>query len=56
MLALIEGGIMRLRSGRQYPEDRVTHHHGDADHRAFLERPFLEALERVRARLEGDGR
>jgi hypothetical protein len=50
MLALIEGGIARLRSGRRYPEDRITHHHGEADHLAFLERPFLDALERVRAR------
>jgi hypothetical protein len=51
MLALIEGGIARLRSGRRYPEDRITHHHGEGDHQAFLERPFVDALERVRARL-----
>jgi hypothetical protein len=51
MLTLIEAGITRLRSGRAYPEDRVTHHHGELDHQAFLERPFVEARERVRARL-----
>jgi hypothetical protein len=51
MLTLIDAGIARLRSGRTYPEDRITHHHGEADHQAFLERPFLEAREAVRARL-----
>jgi hypothetical protein len=55
MLVQIEGGITRLRSGRRYPEDRITHHHEEADHQAFLERPFMEALERVRARLETTG-
>jgi hypothetical protein len=52
MVTVIEAGIARMRSGRHYPDGRITHHHGEADHRAFLERPFLEALERVRARLE----
>jgi hypothetical protein len=51
MLTLIEAGITRLGSGRAYPEGRVTHHHGEPDHQAFLERPFVEARERVRARL-----
>ena len=55
MLTQIEAGILRLRSGRHYPEDRITHHHGEADHQAFLERPFREALERVRARLDAAG-
>jgi hypothetical protein len=52
MLTLIEGGLDRIRHGRRYPEDRITHHHLEDDHGAFLERPFLEALERVRARME----
>jgi hypothetical protein len=51
MLALIEGGLERIRHGRRYPEDRITHHHREGDHDAFLERPFLEALERVRGRM-----
>ena len=42
----------RIRHGRRYPEDRITHHHAEDDHDAFLERPFLEALEAVRARME----
>lgn len=52
MLTLIEGGLDRIRHGRRYPEDRITHHHTEADHDAFLERPFIEAMERVRARME----
>ena len=53
MRTQIEAGIQRLRAGRHYPQDRITHHHGEADHLAFLERPFREALEGVRPRLEG---
>jgi hypothetical protein len=53
MLAMIEAGIRRLRTGRAYPEERITHHHAEDDHQAFLERPFREALDRVRVRLEG---
>jgi hypothetical protein len=52
MLTLIEGGLERVRRGRRYPESRITHHHLEDDHAVFLERPFLEALERVRARME----
>jgi hypothetical protein len=55
MLVQIEAGIERLRAGRRYPEDRITHHHAGADHQAFLERPFVEARERVRARLDVGG-
>jgi len=51
MLTLIEGGLGRVRARRAYPEDRITHHHLEPDHGAFLERPFLEALERVRSRM-----
>lgn len=52
MAAMIDAGIERLRWGRHYPPERITHHHGEADHQAFLERPFLEARQRVRDRLE----
>ena len=55
MRTQIEAGIERLRSGRRYPEERITHHHGEPDHQAFLERPFAEALERLRARLDAGG-
>ncbi len=52
MHMVIEAGLARLRSGHAYPEDRITHHHDEPNHLAFLERPFLEALDRVRQRLE----
>ena len=56
MLALIEGGVQRIRQvSVGYPEDRITHHHGEPDHRVFLERPFDEALKRVRERLADHG-
>jgi hypothetical protein len=51
MHTLIQAGLEHIRTGRRYPEDRITHHHGEPDHDAFLERPFLEAMERVRARM-----
>jgi len=53
MLALIEGGLARVRRvASQRPDRRISHHHGEPDHRAFLERPFLEALARVTERLD----
>jgi hypothetical protein len=56
MLAMIDGGLQRIRHlAVQYPEERITHHHGEPDHSGFLERPFLEALERVRRRLADNG-
>jgi hypothetical protein len=51
MLTLIEAGLEHIRNGRRYPEDRITHHHAEPDHAAFLERPFLEALEKVGDRI-----
>jgi len=44
---VVRAGLDRIRRGRRYPEDRITHHHTEDDHGAFLERPFLEALERL---------
>ncbi len=56
MEALIEGGLAHMRqSAPRYPEGRISHHHGEPDHMAFLERPFREALERVRERLQRAG-
>jgi hypothetical protein len=56
MLAMIDGGLQRVsQHAVAYPQDRISHHHGEPDHAAFLQRPFLEALERVRSRLaDGD--
>ena len=53
MLTLIEGslGYLRHRSTR-YPDSRVTHVHGEDDHLAYLERPFLEARDELQCRLD----
>jgi hypothetical protein len=33
----------------------VTHHHGETDHQAFLERPFQEAIAAVHKKLHEHG-
>lgn len=56
MQALIDAGLERVRTRRRaYPEDRITHHHGEPDHGAFLERPFLEARDALARRFEEAG-
>jgi hypothetical protein len=52
MLTLIEGSLAYIR-GRavRFPAGHASHHHREADHRATLERPFLEARRRVQERL-----
>jgi hypothetical protein len=52
MLTLIDGSLTYIRE--LSPRDRpgtVTHHHGEKDHEAYLERPFLEAQETIRRRM-----
>jgi len=52
MLTLIDGSLTYLRElSPRYPDGTVTHHHGEADHQAYLERPFLEAREAIHRRL-----
>jgi hypothetical protein len=52
MLTLLHGGIEYIRTRtRQYAPGTVTHHHGEDDHMAYLEKPFLEAIEAVRKRI-----
>lgn len=53
MLTLIEGSLeyMRRRAVR-YPSGHATHHHGEADHLAYLERPFIEARSLLERRLD----
>ena len=44
MLTLIEGSLAYIRNTAAHePPGSVTHHHGEQDHMAFLERPFHEA-------------
>lgn len=56
MLTLVEGSLdyIRLRSRRDRPGS-VTHGHGQADHQAYLERPFQEALAAIHARMHREG-
>ena len=53
MLTLVEGSLRYIRDlSPQHPAERVTHHHGEADHQAYLERPFREAQAALEARLQ----
>ena len=52
LLTLIEGGLSYIRRlSRQERPGLVTHHHGEDDHTAFLERPFREAIEAIHRRM-----
>ena len=51
MLTLVEGDLTYIReSSGQHTHGNVTHHHGEADHMAYLERPFLEARQAIEQR------
>jgi hypothetical protein len=52
MLTLVDGGLsyIRHRSPQHRPAD-VTHHHGEADHMAYLESPFHEAHAAIHKRM-----
>ena len=52
MLTLIDGSLTYIRelSPRDQP-GTVTHHHEEADHEAYLERPFLEARAAIHQRM-----
>lgn len=52
MLTLIDGGLSYIRETAALHRDgAVTHHHGEADHGAYLQRPFLAAREAVQRRI-----
>jgi hypothetical protein len=52
LLTLVEGSLRYMRDlSPQRPAEQVTHHHGEADHQAYLERPFREAQAALQARL-----
>ena len=52
MLTLVEGGLSYIRStAAHYPPGTITHHHGEADHQAFLERPLHEAAAAIHRRM-----
>ncbi|CAN5313071.1 hypothetical protein BH20ACT13_BH20ACT13_18370 [soil metagenome] len=56
MLTLVEGSLTHIREMalRDRP-GTTTHHHGEEDHLAFLERPFHEAAEAIHRRLHRFG-
>ncbi|MDQ6672685.1 MAG: CehA/McbA family metallohydrolase [Chloroflexota bacterium] len=52
MLTLVGGSLEYVRQlSPRRQSGTVTHHHGEADHQAYLQRPFLEAQAALRARL-----
>jgi hypothetical protein len=56
MLTLVEGSVTYIRTrSRQDQPHRITHAHAEADHQAFLERPFQEALAAIHARMHRQG-
>jgi hypothetical protein len=53
---LVDGGLDYVRQiAPRHAPGSATHHHGEADHQAFLERPFREAQAALRARLNRNG-
>jgi hypothetical protein len=53
MLTLIEGSLSYIREMAPCRKPgSVTHHHGEDDHAAYLERPFREAIAAIRERME----
>ena len=54
MLTLIDGSLTYIQdAAHHYPPGTVTHHHGEEDHMAYLQRPLLEAQRAVQARITG---
>lgn len=52
MLTSIEGSLTYIRQvSPQHDPETITHHHGEGDHMAYLERPFLEARAALEQRL-----
>ncbi len=56
MLTLLDGSLQYIRNrAPQWKPGTVTHHHGEHDHMAFLERPFHEAIAAVHKKLHQHG-
>ena len=53
MLTLLEVDLAYIREGSgQHTHGNVTHHHGQSDHIAYLEKPFLEAQSAIKERVK----
>jgi hypothetical protein len=56
MLTLVEGSLSYVHNiASQHRAGTITHHHGEADHMAYLERPFLQAREAIHRRMHQHG-
>ena len=52
ILTSVEGSLAYIRENTlRHDPARTTHHHGEDDHTAYLERPFIEAREAVHKRM-----
>ncbi len=52
MLTLIDGDLQYIRqTAARHEHGTTTHHHGEEDHLAYLERPFVEAREAIHRRM-----
>lgn len=52
MLTLIDGDLQYIRrTAARHEAGTATHHHGEEDHLAYLERPFVEAREAIHRRM-----
>ncbi|HEY3233798.1 MAG TPA: CehA/McbA family metallohydrolase [Polyangiaceae bacterium] len=52
LLTMVHGGLEYVRRhARHWKPGTVTHHHGRDDHGAYLEEPFLQALEAIEKRM-----
>jgi hypothetical protein len=52
MLTLLDGGLSYIHQrSRQHAPGTVDHHHGEANHEAFLSRPFQEAQQAIHRRM-----
>jgi hypothetical protein len=53
MLTLVDGALEYVRhTAAHYPDGSTTHHHGEAGHLDYLERPFLQARVELQRRLD----
>ncbi|HLK60742.1 MAG TPA: CehA/McbA family metallohydrolase [Chthonomonadaceae bacterium] len=56
MLTLLDGSLQHIRQrAPQWRPGTTTHHHGEADHQAFLERPFHQAIAALHHKLHEHG-
>jgi hypothetical protein len=52
MLTLIDGDLAYIRqTAARHASGTATHHHGELDHLAYLERPFIEARTAIHRRM-----